>query len=56
MSNNLSPLRALGIALVFSMATVLAGCDGYTGDAGAERTEQESQMLRDRLRQVQADR
>ena len=48
--------RILGILVIFSLGTLLAGCSGYTGDQGAKRTQHQSEELRARINTTQIDR
>jgi hypothetical protein len=56
MSAKLARYRILGMAVMFSLATMLAGCSGDTGDPGAKRSQQQSEALQDRIRTTQTDR
>lgn len=48
--------RLLGLVMLLVLGTVLTGCTRYSGDAGAERTEQQSEKLQDRIKTTQIDR
>ena len=48
--------RVLALAVVFSAAALLAGCSGDTGDPGADRTQQQSKQLQNRINTTQIDR
>ena len=52
----LARYRILGLVMMFSLGTLLAGCGSYMGDPGAERTQQQSEELQDRIRTTQIDR
>jgi hypothetical protein len=49
-------LRILATVVIFSLGTILAGCSPYDGDAGAKRTQQQTEELRDRINTTQIDR
>jgi len=44
------------MAVVFSAGALLAGCSSDTGDRGADRTQQQSEQLQDRVKTTQIDR
>lgn len=48
--------RILGLIVTFSLGTLLIGCSPYGGDAGAERSQQQSEVLQDRIKSTQIDR
>lgn len=48
--------RILAAVVIFSLGTVLAGCSPYTGDAGAKRSQQQTEELRNRINTTQIDR
>jgi len=48
--------RVLAMAVVFSAGALLAGCSSDTGDRGADRTQQQSEQLQDRVKTTQIDR
>lgn len=56
MSAKFTHYRILGIVVIFSLGAILAGCSPYTGDAGAKRTQQQTEELRDRINTTQIDR
>jgi hypothetical protein len=56
MSAKFAHYRILGIVVIFSLGTILAGCSPYAGDAGAQRTQQQTEELRDRINTTQIDR
>lgn len=56
MSAALSRFRVLAIAAVLSAGTLLGACSSYSGDSGADRSEQQSQDLRNRITTTQIDR
>ena len=56
MSAIIARYRILGALVIFSLATILAGCSAYTGDQGANRTQQQSEELQDRINSTQIDR
>jgi hypothetical protein len=49
-------LQLLGMVVILCLGALLAGCSRYTGDAGADRSRQQSQELRERIRTTQVDR
>lgn len=48
--------RVFAVAVVFSAGALLAGCSGDTGDPGADRTQQQSEQLQNRIKTTQIDR
>ena len=56
MSAIIARYRILGIVVIFSLGTVLAGCSPYAGDPGAKRTQQQTDDLRNRIKTTQIDR
>ena len=56
MSEFYARFRILAMAVVFSVGTLVAGCSEYEGDAGADRTEQQSGQLQNRIKTTQIDR
>ncbi|GMQ96069.1 MAG: hypothetical protein BMS9Abin14_568 [Gammaproteobacteria bacterium] len=56
MSAIIARYRILGTVLILSLGTILAGCTGYENDPGAKRTQQQSDVLRDRINTTQNDR
>ncbi len=48
--------RILAAVMIFSLGTILAGCSPYDGDPGANRSQQQSEELRDRINTTQIDR
>jgi hypothetical protein len=46
----------LGVALLFALSTLAGGCTSYSGDAGAKRSDQQSEQLRERGSTTQIDR
>ena len=55
MSVNFSSIRVYGLAIAMSLGALLAGC-GQSSDPGAERSQQQSEQLRDRINTTQIDR
>ena len=49
-------VRFLGVVLVIFLGFTLAGCGSSSGDPGAERSDQQSQDLRNRINSTQIDR
>ena len=56
MSTIIARYRILGVLVIFSLGAILAGCSGYSGDPGAERSQQQSEELQDRIKTTQVDR
>lgn len=56
MSATIARYRILGTVVIFSLGLMLAGCSGNAGDPGAERSQQQSKELRDRVNSTQIDR
>ncbi len=56
MSTIIARYRILGVLVIFSLASILAGCSGYSGDPGADRSQQQSQELQNRIKTTQIDR
>jgi hypothetical protein len=56
MSAKLACNRILGMVVTFSLGILLAGCSGDAGDPGAKRTQQQSEVLQDRIKTTQIDR
>ena len=56
MSTIIARYRILGVLVIFSLASILAGCSGYSGDPGADRSQQQSQELQNRIKTTQVDR
>ncbi len=56
MSELSSRFRTLTTALVFSAGIIVAGCSGDAGDRGADRSQQQSEQLQDRIKTTQIDR
>ena len=56
MSELSSRFRTLTTALVFSAGVIVAGCSGDAGDRGADRSQQQSEQLQDRIKTTQIDR
>ena len=48
--------RVLAVAVGFSASALLAGCSGDMGDPGADRTQQQSKQLQNRINTTQIDR
>ncbi len=48
--------RILATALIFSAGIIVAGCSGDTGDPGADRSQQQSEQLQNRIKTTQIDR
>ena len=48
--------RILGILVIFSLGTLLAGCSGEMSDPGAKRSQHQSEELRARINTTQVDR
>jgi outer membrane biogenesis lipoprotein LolB len=44
------------MAVLFSAGALLTGCSSDTGDRGADRTQQQSEQLQDRIKTTQIDR
>ncbi len=56
MSATFARYRILGIVVIFSLGTIVAGCSGDMGDTGATRTQQQAEELRNRINTTQIDR
>jgi len=56
MSQFFAVFRILAATVVFSVGVVLAGCTGGAGDPGADRSQQHSKQLQDRINTTQVDR
>lgn len=56
MSAASKPIRILALAALLALGVNLTGCTSYSGDEGAERTQEQSEMLRDRISTTQIDR
>jgi len=56
MSQFFAHFRILAATVVFSVGVMLAGCSGGTGDPGADRSQQQSKQLQDRINTTQVDR
>ena len=56
MSGLYARFRILAMAAVFSVGGLVAGCSEYAGDAGADRTQQQSEQLQKRIKTTQIDR
>jgi hypothetical protein len=56
MSGLYARFRILAITVVFSVGALLAGCSEYAGDAGADRSQQQSEQLQKRIKTTQIDR
>ena len=56
MSAASSRFRLLVTVAILSLGATLAGCTGSGGDPGADRSQQQSQELRDRISTTQTDR
>jgi hypothetical protein len=56
MSATIACYRALAIVVVFILGAIVAGCSSYQGDAGAKRTQQQSEELQNRIKTTQVDR
>ncbi len=56
MSAKIARYRVLGMVVIFSLGTILAGCSGDMGEPGAKRTQQQSKELRNRINTTQVDR
>jgi hypothetical protein len=56
MSEFSARFRILAMAVVFSMVAIVAGCSGDTGDRGADRSQQQSEQLQNRIMTTQIDR
>jgi hypothetical protein len=56
MSELSARFRVLATALIISLGVILAGCSGGGGDPGAERSQQQSEQLQDRIKTTQIDR
>ncbi len=56
MSARITRYRILGMVVIFSLGSMLAGCSGNAGDSGAERSQQQTKELRDRMSTTQIDR
>jgi hypothetical protein len=48
--------RTLTTVLIFSAGVILAGCSGGGGDPGADRSQQQSEQLQNRIKTTQIDR
>ena len=49
-------IQVLAVAVVLSAGALLAGCSGDMGDPGADRTQQQSEQLQNRIKTTQIDR
>ena len=56
MSEFIARFRVLAAAVVFSASALVAGCSGDGGDPGADRSQQQSEQLQDRIKTTQIDR
>lgn len=56
MSAILARSRILGVVLILSLGTVIAGCSGDRSDPGAKRSQQQSEVLQERIKTTQVDR
>ena len=56
MSAIIARYRILGMVVIFSLGSILAGCSPYTGDPGAKRSQQQSKELQNRISTTQIDR
>ena len=56
MSAPFTRIRILAVAAIVVLGATLSGCTGGGGDAGADRSQQQSEELRDRLNTTQIDR
>ena len=56
MSEFYARFRILALTAVFSMGAIVAGCSGDSGDRGADRSQQQSEKLQDRIKTTQIDR
>ena len=56
MSELYARFRILASALIFSVGVLVAGCSGDTGDPGADRSQQQSEQLQNRIKTTQIDR
>lgn len=44
------------MVVVFSMSAIVTGCSRDKGDAGAKRSQQQSEQLQNRIKTTQIDR
>lgn len=56
MSAILARNRILGVVLILGLGTVIAGCSGDRSDPGAKRSQQQSEVLQNRIKTTQVDR
>ena len=56
MSQFFAHFRILAVTVVFSVGAMVAGCSGGAGDPGADRSQQQSKQLQDRINTTQVDR
>lgn len=56
MSGLYARFRILAMVAVFSVGALLAGCSEYEDDTGADRTQQQSEQLQNRIKTTQIDR
>ena len=56
MSEICARFRFLALVAVFSVGAIVAGCTGDSGDRGADRSQQQSEKLQDRIKTTQIDR
>ena len=56
MSTIVARYRILGVLVFFFLGTLLVGCSGYSEDPGANRSQQQSEQLQNRIKTTQVDR